>query len=132
MKKFLIAFCTVSLLVGCSGKEQTGLKESLVAKFKDDQDLKDYNLAPETVADCVVEEIGASLPGFMGDPRREQYFEAYAHFVNAKTPAEAEKAVNDYQQLFGTLKEARTAAMNVTNHVMTCMGKAMESGPQKE
>jgi len=125
MKNLLIAFLAVFLLTGCTSKEKTTLKEALVAKFKDDSDLKDYKLDPETIADCVVGEISNGLPGFPGDPRRERLFEAYTHFADAKSPADAEKAVADYQQLFGSVKEARHAALSVTDHVMTCMGKAV-------
>lgn len=125
MKKLMIAFLAVFLLAGCTSKEKTTLKEALVAKFKDDSDLKDYKLDPETIADCVVGEISNGLPGFTGDPRREQFFQAYTYFANAKSPADAEKAVKDYEQLFGSVKEARHAALSITDHVMTCMGKAV-------
>jgi hypothetical protein len=127
MKKLLIAICAVSALAGCSSKEQTGLREVLIAKFKDDQDLKDYKLDPAGVADCVVGEIAGTLPGFGGDPRRARFFEAYARFISANSPAEAEKAITDYQELFGSAKKAREAATSVTDHVMACMGKAIES-----
>lgn len=124
MKNLLIACITATLLVGCSSKERTGLKESLVAKFKDDSDLKDYNLNPEDVADCVVDEITASLPVFGADPRREQYFQAYARFVSAASPADLTKAITESQPLFGTIEDARKSA-NIADHVMTCMGKAI-------
>jgi len=126
MKKLLIAFCAVLLLTACTTKEQTGLKESLVAKLKDDPDLKDYKLDPEPIADCVVREIGETMPGFAGDPRRVKFFEAYNRFVNVKSAHEAEQSIADYQQLFGSAKQAREAATNITNHLMTCMGLAIE------
>ncbi len=127
MKKLLIAICAAFLLLaGCSSKEQTGLKEALVAKFKDDQDLKDYKLDPGPIADCVVKQITDSLPGFAGDPRRDRYFDAYVRFVNVKSPNDAEKAITDFTELFGSAKKAREAANGVTDHVMTCMGKAIE------
>lgn len=126
MKNFLIVLCAAFVLAGCSGKEQTGLKEVLVAKFKDDQDLKDYKLDPEPVADCVVREIGSTLPGFAGDPRRDQYFAAYVRFFNVKSPSDAEKSIADFTELFGSAKKARDAATSVTEHIMNCMGKAIE------
>lgn len=126
MKKLLIAFFAVFLLAGCSSKQQTGLKEALIERFKDDQDLKDYNLDPANVAECVVKEITSGVPGFPGDPRREKFFEAYTRFVNVRSPNDAEKAITDYQELFGDAKKAREAANTITDHVMTCMGKAIE------
>jgi hypothetical protein len=126
MKRLLIAIIAASLLAGCSTKERTGLKEVLVAKFKDDQDLKDYRIEPEPVADCVVAEIADTLPGFAGDPRRDRFFEAYARFLNVRSPSDAEKAITDYTELFGSAKSAREAATSVTDHIMSCMGKAIE------
>jgi hypothetical protein len=126
MKKLAIAILALSALAGCSTKEQTGLRDVLIEKFKDDQDLKDYKLDPADVADCVVKEITDTLPGFAGDPRRDQYFQAYTRFLNVKSPADAEKAITDYQELFGSAKKAREAATSITDHIMTCMGKAID------
>ena len=126
MNKLLIVLCTVLALVGCSRKEKTGLRDALVEQFKDDQDLKDYKLEPEPVADCVVDEIASSLPGFAGDPRRAQFFEAYARFLNVKSQADAEKSITEFQQLFGSVQKARQAAVSIPDHIMTCMGKAIE------
>ena len=130
MNKILIAICAVFALAGCSTKEQTGLREALVEKFKDDQDLKDYKLDPGTVADCVVKEITETLPGFAGDPRRDQFFQAYAQFINVKSANDAEKAINDFQQLFGSAKKAREAATSLSDHIMTCIGKAIEQSDE--
>ena len=127
MKKLFIAVCIVLAFTACTKKEKTGLRDVLVERFKDDQDLKDYKLDPEAVADCVVDEIAASLPGFAGDPRRAQFFDAYARFLNVKSEADAEKSVHDFEQLFGGTQKAREAATSITDHVMTCMGKAIEN-----
>ncbi|WP_051331604.1 hypothetical protein [Methylocaldum szegediense] len=132
MRNLLIAFLAVFLLVGCTSKEKTSLKEALVAKFKDDADLKDYKLDPATMADCVVGEISDNLPGFGVDPRREQYFEAFTHFASAASPADAEKAITDYQELFGSVKEARHAAMSITDYVITCMGKVIAMADEEQ
>jgi endonuclease III len=126
-KKLLIAVLSALLLPGCATKEQTDLKQALVDKFKDDQDLKDYKLDPADVAECVVKEIGSSLPVFGADPRRAKYFEAYARFLSVKSSGEAEKSVAEFQQLFGSAKKAQQAAASVTDHIMTCMGKAIET-----
>lgn len=127
MKKLFIAMCVVVSFAGCSKKEKTGLHDVLVDRFKDDQDLKDYNLDPQDIADCVVDEIAVSLPGFAGDPRRSQFFDAYARFLNVKSESDAEKSVREFEQLFGGAQRAREAATSITDHVMTCMGKGIEN-----
>lgn len=126
MNKLLIVIFATLAVAGCAKKEKTGLRDVLIERFKDDQDLKDYKLDPAVVADCVVDEISSSLPGFAGDPRRAQFFEAYARFLNVKSSADAEKSVADFQQLFGSVQRAREAATSITDHVMTCMGKAID------
>lgn len=115
------------LLTACAdSKEKVSLKEALTAKLREDSDLKDYKLNPADVADCVVKSIGESLPGFPGDPKRNTYFEAYAKFVAVKSPGDAEKAIEEYKDLFGSVKQAREAAVSVTDHIMGCMGMGIE------
>jgi len=126
MRTFLIILLTTLTLFGCARKEKTGLHDVLLEKFKDDQDLKDYKLDPSEVADCVVDEISASLPGFAGDPRRPKFFEAYARFMSVKSQADAEASVAEFKDLFGSTENAREAATTITDHIMTCMGKAIE------
>ena len=133
MKKIMTIIFAALFLNACGGgKEQLGLKEALTAKLQDDADLKDYKLNPADVADCVVSGIAGSLPGFPGDPRRKTYFEAYAKFVAVKSPADAEKAVEEYKDLFGSVKQAREAAVSVTDHIMGCMGAALEQHGEEE
>lgn len=127
MKKIMILMMATVLLSACAdSKEKVGLKEALVAKLKEDSDLKDYKLNPADVADCVVKSISEGLPGFPGDPKRNTYFEAYAKFVAVNSPGDAEKAVEEYKDLFGSVRQAREAAVSVTDHIMGCMGMGIE------
>jgi len=125
MKKIMTVLVAALSLSACgNSKEQQDLKQVLTEKFKDDSDLKDYKLKPEDIADCVVANISQDAPPIPGDPKRERYFAAYTKFAAAKSPADAEQAVKDYQDLFGGVKEARAAANTVTDHIMSCMGMA--------
>ena len=127
MKKIVTMFVVALLLSACgSSKEQQDLKQVLTEKFKDDSDLKDYKLKPEDIAECVVANISQDAPPIPGDPKRERYFAAYTKFAAARSPTEAEQAIKDYQDVFGGIKEARAAANTVTDHVMSCMGLAIE------
>ncbi len=126
MKKITLIATALLSLVACAKQEKTGLRDVLIERFKDDADLKDYNLDPAEVADCVIDEIAASLPGFSGDPRRAQFFGAYEHFLNVKSSTDAERSLKEFEQLFGSAQNARVAATSITDHVMTCMGKAIE------
>lgn len=133
MKKIIMAALTAAMLSACSaGPEQVSLKEALVSKLKDDPDLKDYKIEPAEVADCVVKAITDSLPGFPGDPKRAKFYEAYAKFVAVKSPGDAESATNEYKDLFGSVIQAREAAVSVTDHIMGCMGIAIEQHAGEE
>jgi len=129
MKKLIVLFMAALALSACAKKEKTGLKDVLVQRFSEDQDLKDYQLDPADVADCVIDEISSSLPGFAGDPRRDEYFKAYEKFFNVKSANDAEASVNEFERLFGSRQKAREAALGITDHIMTCMGKAIENAP---
>ncbi len=126
MKNLLFIIMAATLLSACSSPQQTDLKTALTEKFKDDSDLKDYKLDPAEIADCVVGEITSDIPVYAGDPRRERFFQAYTRFVTINSPDEAEKALAEFEQLFGSRQAAREAATNITNHNMTCMGKAID------
>ena len=129
MKKLIVLFVAALAVSACAKKEKTGLKDVLIQRFSEDQDLKDYKLDPADVADCVIDEIASTLPGFAGDPRREEYFKAYEKFFNVKSATDAESSINEFERLFGSRQKAREAALGITDHIMTCMGKAIENAP---
>jgi len=127
MKKILTVFVAALLLTACgNSKEQQDLKQVLTEKFKDDSDLKDYKLKPEDIAECVVANISEEAPPVPGDPKRVRYFEAFTKFASVKSPSDLEKAVKEYQDVFGGIKETYAAANNVTDFIMSCMGMAIE------
>lgn len=127
MKKIMTLLLAALLLTACGGnQEQLSLQDALTNKFKDDPDLKDYKIQPSEVAECVASSIADSMPGFPGDPRRTQYYEAYTRFVTVDSPSAAENAVRQYQDLFGGIMQAREAANSITDHIMNCMGVAVE------
>lgn len=127
MSKTTFLVLLVGLLGACDAKQQAlGLREAVLAKLQEDPDLKDYKLDPAVVADCVVKAISDEAPGITGDPRRDTYFKAYGQMLSVKTPAEAEKILEQYKDFFGSAQGAREAALKVTDHIMTCMGEAIE------
>lgn len=128
MKKIMTVLVAALLLSACgnNSKEQQDLKQILTEKFKDDSDLKDYKLKPEDIADCVVANVSEGAPPMPGDPKRERFFTAYTQFAGAKSPSDLEKAVKEYQDVFGGVKETYAAANTVTDYIMSCMGLAIE------
>ena len=106
MKKIMTALVVAALLTACGqSKEQQDLKQVLTEKFKDDSDLKDYKLKPEDIAECVVANISQDAPAIPGDPKRDRYFASFTKFAAANT---------------------------VTDHIMSCMGLAIEKATPAE
>ena len=127
MKTLLIlTFATLTLL-GCANKEQAELRTVLIERFKAHQDIQAYQLDPVAMADCVVDEIAMSLPGFAGDPRRPRFFAAYTRFLMVQSATEAEAALAEFEPLFDGIQQARMAATSITEHEFTCMGKLIET-----
>lgn len=127
MPRMKFLFLLALLLSACGREPQhMGLREAVLEKLRDDPDLKDYKLDPAAVADCVVKAISDEAPGITGDPRRETYFQAYTRMLSVKTQAEGDKIVEEYKEFFGSAQAARQAALKVTDHIMSCMGEAIE------
>lgn len=122
MKKLLTLFFALFFLTACS-KEKAAFEAALTEKLQKDGDLKDYHLDPKAVASCVIGEVAQGLPGFLGDPRRDAYYTAYAHFASAETHEDAFQAIEDAKDVFGSVRESRQAALSVASYVMDCMGK---------
>ena len=128
MKKVLLCFIIALAITACQkSKEQMGLKEALVAKLQNDSDLKDYKIEPAEMAECVYQQIADNAPGMPGDPKRPRYFEAYTKFVAVGSPGDADRAIKEYQDVFGDVKAATNAAMSVTDSIMSCMGSAIDA-----
>ncbi len=128
MKKILFLILASLLIGGCSYKERNEFQEKLAARLATDEDLKDYNLDPNEVAECVTSEIAKTLPGFRGTPARKPYWEAYASFEASRNTEEAFSAVKKAANVFGSEKKASAAALSITEYIMHCMGKLIESG----
>lgn len=123
MKKLLIAMLAATALIACGRQEKLTLEQALLEKMQADSDLKDYKIDPQEMTECVIAEISKSLPVMPLDNQRGLYFEAYAKFVSATNPT---KAIEDAVPLFGSIKEARVAALSITDHIMYCMERLMD------
>ena len=127
MSRMLPLIMLALLLGACDArKQQMGLREAVLAKLQQDPDLKDYKLDPAPIADCVVDAVSDEAPSIPGDPRRDMYFQAYTKIFNAESPADAEAVIAEYKEFFGSEKAAREAALRVTDHIMSCMGQAID------
>ena len=123
MKKNLsILLITAAFLLTACDRGKTDLEQVLANKFSKDEDLKDYNIDPEEMADCVVNDISGAIPGLPGAPQRKAYFEAYTKLVTVKADHKnPQKVLEEVEEVFGSIRKAREAALGVTAFVLDCM-----------
>jgi hypothetical protein len=128
MKKNLsiLMLAATLLLAGCD-RGKSGLEQALAENFRDDQDLKDYKIDPDEMAECVADEIAGSIPGLPGAPQRKAYFEAYTKMIKVTTnDQDPQQVLEENQEVFGSIRKAREAAFSVTAHILDCIGTLVE------
>lgn len=128
MKKLSILILGALLISGCANEERNQFQDKLAARLATDPDLKDYQIDSNELAECVVSEIAKTLPGFRGTPARRPYWQAYLNFESARNGGEASQAIQQAKDIFGSEQKASAAALSITEYIMHCMGKLIESG----
>ena len=131
MNKIFILLFTALLLVAC-GKEQSEYEELLAKEFITDQDVIDYKLDPETLAECVSDQIAGDVPAFSGSPVFESQFKGYKLFLRPEDPSEIPKRIKQTEEIFGSKKEANKARLQVTSHTMFCLPQVREKQERRE
>lgn len=130
MKKMIIPILAALVLTGCDGKEKDDLVNLMTEKFKQDEDLADYQIEPEEMAECVVGKILTGVPGFPGSPKRTRYIVAYTRLESVDTAADFQKALDETAEVFGSAEEARKAVGELTMHNFSCIGDLVNANPE--
>ncbi len=120
MKKLLI-ICTAALfLTACADKQN--YEAAVLAELQSDTDLKDYNIDPKNMADCVVDLSSKKMPGlFAFDPARLESYQRYTKMLSMRTIVDKKKAFEELKTTFGTHKELAEAKSNYTLSRMNCI-----------
>jgi hypothetical protein len=132
MKKILIALIAAALLSGCEGKERDELVEQLRLKFTQDTDLKDYNIAPEQMAECVADQIIQEIPGFPGSPKRKRFITAYTKLVRVNPTEDFRPVLEETKEVFGSVAKAHEAAGSISLYNFACIGDMINEQPLNE
>ena len=120
MKKILLICIAVLLLPACADQQQ--YEQAVLANMETDQDIKDYNMDPEDMADCVVDISAKSMPGvFTYDPERMTSFRNYAKMLSMNTVVDKKKMLDELRSLFGSPKALAEAHRNYAESVMRCL-----------
>ncbi len=120
MKKLLLICAAALLMTACTDKNN--YEEAVLAQMISDQDIKDYNIDPEEMTECVVDVTAKKMPGmFPLDPDRMIAYQLYTKMVSMSTATDKKKIFDELRSSFGSAIELRDAHSNYTDSLMTCI-----------
>jgi len=119
MKKFAFVIAAALSLPACSDKND--YKQAVLADIKQEKDLKDYHISPETMADCVVELSSHRMPGFFDlDPERMTAYRNYAKMLTMMQAKDPKQAMEALRAEFGSPKALADAHANYNESMLEC------------
>lgn len=129
MKKLLV-IGLLALTAGCAEKEE--YQTVVLEHMKQDKDIKDYGIEPETMTKCVVDTSSAEMPGlFLLDPERRKAYKNYAKMLDLDKSKDPQNTLKELRDVFGTPKELATAHSNYVESVVECMSGLVTGGEEK-
>lgn len=121
MKKLLLIFIPALLLTACF-EEKTHFEQAVLHQMQAEQDIKDYNLDPDRMTQCVVETTSNKMPGlFPLDPRRKPFYDGYAKMLELKTSKNPQSVLKELRDLFGSGQAVAKAHANYSDSVINCI-----------
>jgi hypothetical protein len=124
MKKLLLISLSAMLLTACSDKNQ--FKEAVLEQMQNEQDVKDYKIDPEKMANCVVETTEKDMPGFFAlDPYRLASYRNYTKLLNVPKSQDPKKTLVELSVDFGSGKKMSEAHSIYTESILTCLDAVM-------
>ena len=132
MKKLVLIIACSILLTACAEKEE--YRKAVLADMKSEKDLKDYNIDPEHMTDCVMDLSGKGMPGAIPIvPDRLTAYKNYTKMLSMKTTKDKKKTFEELRATFGSPQEMLEAHNNYTMSVMDCLNSIIkESEPEVE
>ena len=133
MKKLLIICASTLLLTACADKEQ--YEQAVLTQMKTEQDIKDYNIDPEYMTECVVDLSSKDMPGaFAFDPLRFTAYQNYTKMLSmSSTPnEEKQEKLEELRSTFGSPQELTAAHANYTESVMNCVASIIMESEETE
>lgn len=119
MNKLLLISLSALLLSACADKNQ--YEQVVLEQMRKEQDVKDYNITPEHITDCVVATTSPNMPGaFPLDPKRMTAYRNYTKMLTLSTSQDPKKTLEELRSDFGSAKELAEAHSNYTESLMTC------------
>lgn len=119
MKKILVGLAVLAL-AGCAEKQE--FEQAVLEQMKTEKDIKDYNIEPEKMTDCVVSTTSTNMPGiFALDPERRTAYKNYTKMLKLSSSPDTKKTLDELRVDFGSPKELAEAHANYTESMMECI-----------
>ncbi len=124
MKKILLLPLLLIVLPGCSEKQE--FEQAVLKDMQKDQDIKDYQIDPEHMTDCVVERTSGKMPGiFFGDPKRMEAYKLYTKMLGLSEAENPEKTIKELQKDFGGGRGLSIAKGKYSQSVFDCIAQML-------
>lgn len=125
----LVALALV-FLSACAEKEQ--FEQAVLEQLKNDQDIKDYKINPQRMADCVVEGTARYMPGaFPADPERKKAYLAYTKMLTLTKSKNPQQVMDELRKEFGSAQELASAHSNYTDSILSCQTTLISETEEK-
>lgn len=125
MRKIILV-AVVLLMIGCSEKKE--YENAVLEQMKVDQDIKDYKISPENMAECVVQTSSSKMPGLVAiDPTRKAAYKSYIKMLQLNKSTDPNKALEELRAEFGSPKGLADAHANYAESIVECMAGLVTS-----
>ncbi|MCQ8129321.1 hypothetical protein [Methylomonas rivi] len=122
MKKvrLILAIMPIAILAGCSEKAE--YEQAVLQQMQKEKDIKDYNIEPEKMVECVVVTSSKDMPGMVPiDPQRKQAYINYTKMLRLNEAEDPKKMLEELRNDFGSPKALAEAHANYAESVVECM-----------
>jgi hypothetical protein len=129
-KKLLILLCAL-LLTACADKNQ--YEQAVLEQMQKEQDIKDYKISPEDMAECVVVQTTEKMPGvFAFDPTRLTAYRNYTRMISSAVAKDPKVEMEELRAAFGSPAALAEAHANYTEGVVECYSVAISKTEDAE
>lgn len=127
--KIVLAIATIMMMTGCAEKAE--YEQAVLAQMQKEKDIKDYNIAPEKMVECVVVTSSKDMPGMIPiDPQRRQAYINYTKMLKLNESADPKKTLEELRNDFGSPKALTEAHANYAESVVECMSGLVTGGEE--
>jgi hypothetical protein len=129
--KRIVVFALASIMLSaCAEKEQ--YEQAVLAQLKSDQDVKDYKIDPERMADCVVDTSSRNMPGVIpADSERKKAYIAYTKMLTLTKSKNPQQVMDELRKEFGSAQGLASAHSNFTDSILSCQTALISENEEK-